>query len=217
MILLLLSYVGIVGGLIALVLTIAAGLYYLSEQVEEHTVFAKRLLVRLILAIMAVHVMLVVFDGMPITRTLFSLGVNFAYLQTMRQFPTVQITSVSFICAAVGAIISHFIWFSYFSDDSIPPYSVHEHYPGYVGRTHPPFREIASFFGLLIWLIPFSLFISLSANDNVLPTANPAAADSHSPRRKGLAKQVVEEAWHQLSVFARKMGVDMSSPYDVIA
>ncbi|CAG8450938.1 62_t:CDS:2 [Funneliformis mosseae] len=32
------------------------------------------------------------------------------------------------------------------------------------------FVDIAAFFGICVWLIPFSYFISLSANDNALPS-----------------------------------------------
>ena len=35
---------------------------------------------------------------------------------------------------------------------------------------YPTFTEIASFFGLCVWLIPFCLFVSLSAGENVLPS-----------------------------------------------
>lgn len=31
--------------------------------------------------------------------------------------------------------------------------------------------DIATFFGICVWLVPFYLFLSLSANDNVLPSA----------------------------------------------
>lgn len=34
----------------------------------------------------------------------------------------------------------------------------------------PTFTEVASYFGLCVWLVPFALFVSLSAGDNVLPT-----------------------------------------------
>lgn len=34
----------------------------------------------------------------------------------------------------------------------------------------PTFNEIASYFGLCVWLVPFSLFIALSAGENVLPS-----------------------------------------------
>lgn len=35
---------------------------------------------------------------------------------------------------------------------------------------YPSFTEIASFFGLCVWLVPFALFVSLSASENVLPS-----------------------------------------------
>lgn len=34
----------------------------------------------------------------------------------------------------------------------------------------PGFADIATFFGLCVWLAPLFLFLSLSANDNALPT-----------------------------------------------
>lgn len=34
----------------------------------------------------------------------------------------------------------------------------------------PTFTEIASFFALNVWLVPFALFVSLSAGENVLPS-----------------------------------------------
>src|SRR4051812_34135516 len=34
----------------------------------------------------------------------------------------------------------------------------------------PTFAEIASYFGLCVWLVPFALFVSLSAGENVLPS-----------------------------------------------
>jgi len=42
-------------------------------------------------------------------------------------------------------------------------------YRGIVADTHS-FTEIASFFGICVWFIPLYLFLSLSANDNALPT-----------------------------------------------
>lgn len=34
----------------------------------------------------------------------------------------------------------------------------------------PTFTQIASFFGICVWLVPFALFVSLSAGENVLPS-----------------------------------------------
>lgn len=43
---------------------------------------------------------------------------------------------------------------------------------------YPSFTEIASFFGLCVWLVPFALFVSLSAGENVLPTMTTTASSS---------------------------------------
>ncbi len=66
-------------------------------------------------------------------------------------------------------------------------------------ESSPSFTEIASYFGLCVWLVPFALFVSLSANDNVLPTmgneepSTLGAGDSSKARRgQGMAKAVVD-------------------------
>jgi hypothetical protein len=63
----------------------------------------------------------------------------------------------------------------------------------------PTFTEIASYFGLCVWLVPFSLFVSLSASDNVLPTMGseelsgmPGATSDGKNRRQGMAKVIVD-------------------------
>jgi len=41
----------------------------------------------------------------------------------------------------------------------------------------PSFGDMATFFGICVWLTPLFLFLSLSANDNTLPTAGEYPAD----------------------------------------
>ena len=69
-------------------------------------------------------------------------------------------------------LLNHFLWFKHFSSpDSLrspPTYSYDGLYTN--PQEIPTFTEIASFFGLCIWLIPFALFVSLSAGENVLPS-----------------------------------------------
>ena len=43
---------------------------------------------------------------------------------------------------------------------------------------HSSIQQVVGFFFLCQWLIPFSLFISLTANDLVLPTIHPGTVDS---------------------------------------
>src|SRR5271155_5040683 len=63
----------------------------------------------------------------------------------------------------------------------------------------PSFTEIASYFGLCVWLVPFALFVSLSASDNVLPTTGseepgsmPGGSGDRKSKRQGMAKAVVD-------------------------
>lgn len=65
----------------------------------------------------------------------------------------------------------------------------------------PTFTEVASYFGLCVWLVPFALFVSLSAGDNVLPSMGSEYAtgdhtSSISPdgknKNKGMAKALVD-------------------------
>lgn len=67
----------------------------------------------------------------------------------------------------------------------------------------PSFSEVASYFGLCVWLVPFALFVSLSAGDNVLPTMGTEYASSahashvrssseSKAKNKGMAKALVD-------------------------
>jgi hypothetical protein len=59
----------------------------------------------------------------------------------------------------------------------------------------PTFTQIASYFGICVWLVPFALFVSLSANDNVLPTmgSEPRRGDDDGKnKRQGLVKAIVD-------------------------
>lgn len=53
---------------------------------------------------------------------------------------------------------------------------------------------IASYFGLCVWLVPFSLFVSLSAGDNVLPTmgTEPTPGLDGKAKHQGMIKAVVD-------------------------
>ncbi|KAL8807526.1 MAG: hypothetical protein Q9182_000691 [Xanthomendoza sp. 2 TL-2023] len=148
----------------------AAGLYYLSELVEEHTVLAKKLLTRTIYAIVAIQLFLAIIDRFPITLSLLSIGSHAVYAGNLRHFPIVKLTDPVFLSSCVLVILNHFLWFRHFS---APPAASSSRNPG-LGRYDyadiPTFTEIASFFGICVWLTPFALFVSLSAGENILPS-----------------------------------------------
>jgi hypothetical protein len=65
-------------------------------------------------------------------------------------------------------IANHYFWFRHFS--APPPASSYSSYPYSRDANIPSFTEIASYFGMCVWLVPFALFVSLSASENVLPS-----------------------------------------------
>ena len=89
---------------VAVVLTIASyfaasGLYYLSELVEEHTVFAKKFLSKLIYSIMALQLVLCLVDRFPFLPTALGIFSHFVYLGNMRRFPFVKLTDPLFLAS----------------------------------------------------------------------------------------------------------------------
>lgn len=94
---------------------------------------------------------------------------------------------------SVLVLFNHYAWFRHFSTTTIvAPRSIYDK------PNIPTFTEIASYFGLCVWLVPFSLFVSLSASDNVLPTMGseepgslPGTGEGKS-KRQGMVKVVVD-------------------------
>ena len=81
----------------------------------------------------------------------------------------------------------------------------------------PTFAEIASYFGICVWLVPFALFVSLSASENVLPSMGSEYAtggevpgnvggalgsgDGRARRKKGLVKAAVDSTYYCHAMF----------------
>jgi len=182
-----------------LTLAIASGLYYLSEVVEEHTVIAKRLLTRLIYAVITIQTLLWLIDGFPFLLSLLSIISHIVYLGNMRRFPIVKLSDPLFLTSCILVLVNHYAWFVHFSKSHSSPYATSYYDQPY--RT--TFSEIASYFGLCVWLVPFALFVSLSASDNVLPTmgsempgdvgiGGSSAGGGDKKGRQGMAKALVD-------------------------
>lgn len=152
MILYLLSYVGILFGATIFLGSLTAGMYYLSELIEEYTVITKRILSIGTLVIACIHILLL-FEGLPVYQTLFSILTLYLLSLMLANFPNVSITSPTVIIAFIAVIINHFSWFSYFTT-----------------RHFYAWKEVTSFFGICVWSLPLLYFLSLSANEYSLPT-----------------------------------------------
>ena len=75
----------------------ASGLYYLSELVEEHTVLARRILTRLIYAIIGIQALLGLVDRFPFWLSALSITSHVVYLGNLRHFPIVKLSDPVFI------------------------------------------------------------------------------------------------------------------------
>ena len=117
------------------------------------------------------HVLLYTCDSLPLSHTLFSILCHTVYLQNFSNtWPVISLSSLSFIASCILAVTNHFIWFMYFSRLSSEARQSYSKYRGSVTEA-PDFADIATFFGVCVWLVPLFLFLSLSANDNALPTS----------------------------------------------
>ena len=166
----LLGYLGLALGFLFLTLAIASGLYYLSEIVEEHTVIAKKIVTRMIYAVIASQVLLTLVDKFPWTLSALSIGSHVVYMQNLRRFPIVKLTDPVFLVSCALVLLNHWLWFRHFSAPPQSSSSRSGRYNYYEQAQMPTFTEVASFFGLNVWLVPFALFVSLSAGENVLPS-----------------------------------------------
>lgn len=83
---------------------------------------------------------------------IFGILAQISHLLILRTFPEVRIASLEFIAAVILLIVNHYLSYTYFNE------------------VYYSLSEILGYFTLCLWLVPFSLFVSLSANDQVLPT-----------------------------------------------
>lgn len=125
--------------------------------------------------------MLAFTDGLPLHKIAFSILCHLVYLQNFSlTWPVISLTSPSFVASCILVVADHFLWFFYFARRTHEArQAAHKAYRGGPVVKSPTFGDMATFFGLCVWLTPLFLFLSLSANDNTLPTASEPSI--HSP------------------------------------
>lgn len=214
-----LGYAGLLLGFGFLTLSIASGLYYLSELVEEHSVLSAKLLKRLIYVVVAAQILLWLVDGFPWHLTLLGVASHAIYASNLRHFPIVKLSDPLFVLSCGLVVLNHWLWFRHFSAPA--PYrgvqGRRDHYSPTALYDQPTFTEIASYFGLCVWLVPFALFVSLSAGENVLPSMGSEYATGerdrvgfqkgHRRKNTGMAKAAVHGAKEWVTETGAVMGL----------
>lgn len=113
---------------------------------------AKKVIMLLILATGTIYLGLMVFDNLPWGLILTGFAAQGVHAWILKSFPYVRIVSPEFVIAVILVVVQHFLAFKFFS------------------KNYYPLTEVLAFFTLCLWIVPFALFVSLSANDQVLPT-----------------------------------------------
>ncbi|XP_055533957.1 protein TEX261 [Wyeomyia smithii] len=149
-----LSYVSLLVQICFVTVSIAAGLYYLAELVEEYTVTAKKIITWMVATSLILYVIFIFTEPFSWTMLLCGIGAQVLHLVILKNFPYVKFLSPNFLSAVILLLVNHYLAFIYFQ------------------QQFHPFSEVMAYFTLCLWLVPFALFVSLSANDNVLPTSN---------------------------------------------
>lgn len=110
------------------------------------------------------HIILFI-DGLPLFESALSLTAHLLYASMLRNFPFIDLLSVTTIGSALGFIGCNVMWLLYFTR---------------ARDVHDPL-QVVGFFVLCVWSIPCALFVSLTLNDNALPVlSGPGALRQHS-------------------------------------
>ncbi|TNY23982.1 transmembrane adaptor Erv26-domain-containing protein [Rhodotorula diobovata] len=192
-----LSWVALAAGFVFLLLSLASGLLYVAEVIEEHSGLAKTVGKRLVYAEVLLFVLLFAVDGLPWHLVAVGIVAHLVYLQNFsRTWPTISLTSLTFILSCLLVLLSHFLSFRHFSARSAAAahHGRYTHYNAYDSRrgrhggggghgagAPESFLDVATYFAVCVWLVPFYLFLSLSANDNVLPSSGESRRSSPTP------------------------------------
>jgi len=164
----LLGYIFGYVALLVVALALSSALYLVAEYAEEFPTFAGKCVKYCLLVVLSLHLLLW-FDGMPWFESLVGIGCNVCYASMLSTFPFVEIFSIRSIASALAFLLAHYVWFSYFLDNS------------------SDIMHVVGFFVVMVWLVPGGLFVSLAINDNVLPgvTGSKGANQIGGERPKG--------------------------------
>lgn len=143
--------------------------------------------------VLVLHVLLYFTDSLPLLPILFSMAAHVIYLQNFSpNWPFISLTSPLFLLSCVMVVADHFVWFFHFAEKAQAAKRSERTSRARYGANRqrnitktPAFMDIAAFFAICVWMVPLFLFLSLSANDNVLPSNLGGGPSSAPPTPSG--------------------------------
>lgn len=125
-------------------------MYLLAEITEEYPTMTCKVL-KYLAASLALIQILLWFDGLPTLPSILQLISYGAYASTLNKFPVVQLLSIPTVSSVILFLVTNGFWLYFLINTSIDAVS------------------ILGFFLVVVWSLPCGLFISLCANDFILP------------------------------------------------
>lgn len=104
---------------------------------------------------------MLIFEDVPAYLIIVGFLSHLIYLYMLRSFPYIRTTSLPFILSAIACVVSQVLWFMF------------------LRYTWYPFEEVCAYFVILVWLVPFIYFISISSNDTALPYGATISASTY--------------------------------------
>lgn len=180
--------------ILALALSISAGLYFLSELAEEFPSTTGKVLKYGLAGVAAMQLILLI-DGLP----LFECGVEFvaliAYTSMLNSFPFVKFVSLPTISSMILFLATNLCWLRYFI------------------KSEHDALSIIGYFVIIVWAVPCGLFISLSVNDNTLPgllgqsTSGSNGLGETTGKKKSIFRTIFDAVYENLTVLMNTFGM----------
>lgn len=149
---------------------------------------AKKVITVIVLFVTTVYLLFMFFDNLPWSMVICGLLAQAIHAIILTDFPYVKLMSVQFIGAVAMLFVNHYLAFSFFTQyyfnfaEVMWPNMACQHrqitmiFQCISNKKLFIHFQVLGYFTVCLWIVPFALFVSLNANDNVLPTVNERTA-----------------------------------------
>lgn len=111
-----LSYVSLAIHICFVTISFAAGLYYISEIVEEYTEKAKKVIKWATFITIGIYILLTATESFSWAIILFGLLAQAVHLAILRNFPSIKILSIEFWGAVILLFVNHYLAYHHFEE-----------------------------------------------------------------------------------------------------
>lgn len=112
----LLSYVSMLFHICFVTISFAAGLYYISEIVEEYTERAKKVIKFVAFATIIIYLLLMLTETFTWTLIICGLLAQGVHLVILRNFPNIKILSIEFWSSVLLLLFNHYLAYKHFQE-----------------------------------------------------------------------------------------------------